>query len=377
VSYVLFKYKALIQEDQLLRAMNLGDTRATNPIAYDVRKKYHKLYYHFKPGKTYWMLIVLCRKFWIAAAALLFRSNPTFQMSFILLVLFICYVLQVQHRPFMSTMERESELNRHRMKVEEAMNSKDDKVREQALARHLQIQRSLDNVRRREEVLKKRAVARADTNKDTSSFKVMEVTADEVKEFFWDFNNVELYLLGCAVFVCIAGIMFESDTYGENSTMGYHLLLLTFMVCIVVSSSVVYFSVVFTSEVLTTFGYDASNKIFLMFMSKEYKKKREKAEENELELSAVAMGENPMVKRSASSQEEETKRAMEVASLAEENEQLMKQISDLKKKEQSTRMRSFHGAGGSGISTQKKLKKKSTFDSDSGSASFDSPHDEL
>merc|ERR1711939_673693 len=108
-----------------------------------------------------------------------------------------------------------------------------------------------------------------------------------------------------------------------------------------------------------------------------------KAEENELELSAVAMGENPMVKRSESSQEEETKRAMEVASLAEENEQLMKQISDLKKKEQSTRMRSFHGAGGSGISTQRKLKKKSTFDSEDsgtgsrGNISFESPDDVL
>ena len=74
---------------------------------------------------------------------------------------------------------------------------------------------------------------------------------------------------------------------------------------------------------------------------------------------------------------------MEVASLADENEQLMKQIADLKKKEQSTRMRSFHGAGGSGISTQRKLKKKSTFDSEDsgtgsrGNISFDSPHDEL
>jgi hypothetical protein len=53
VSYVIYKYFHLIQEDQLLRAMDLGDTRATNPMAYDVRKKYHKLYYHYKPGEMY------------------------------------------------------------------------------------------------------------------------------------------------------------------------------------------------------------------------------------------------------------------------------------------------------------------------------------
>lgn len=70
VSYILYKYFNLIKEDQLLRAMDTGDTRATNPLAYDVRKKYHKLYYHFKPGKSYWMIYVLIRKFWIAIAGI-------------------------------------------------------------------------------------------------------------------------------------------------------------------------------------------------------------------------------------------------------------------------------------------------------------------
>ena len=68
VSFIIYKNFNLIKEDQLLRAMNTGDSRATNPLAYDVRKKYHKLYYHFKPGKTYWMIYVLIRKFWIAIA---------------------------------------------------------------------------------------------------------------------------------------------------------------------------------------------------------------------------------------------------------------------------------------------------------------------
>jgi hypothetical protein len=37
------------QEDQILRCHNLGDTKATNPHALSMRKRFHKLYYHYKP----------------------------------------------------------------------------------------------------------------------------------------------------------------------------------------------------------------------------------------------------------------------------------------------------------------------------------------
>jgi hypothetical protein len=54
VIVVLRKNKALVKEDQLLRAKGTGDTHATNKNAYWLRKRYHKLYYHFKPGR--WMV---------------------------------------------------------------------------------------------------------------------------------------------------------------------------------------------------------------------------------------------------------------------------------------------------------------------------------
>ena len=44
----LYKGRELAKEDQFLRAMNAGWTRADNPNSYDFRKRYHKLYYHFK-----------------------------------------------------------------------------------------------------------------------------------------------------------------------------------------------------------------------------------------------------------------------------------------------------------------------------------------
>ena len=71
VSLILFSKEntKLMREDQVLRAKGTGDTRATNPNAYAIRKKYSKLYYRFKPDHHYWMLLIIARKFLIAGEA--------------------------------------------------------------------------------------------------------------------------------------------------------------------------------------------------------------------------------------------------------------------------------------------------------------------
>ena len=66
MAFVLIKNRLLVQEDQLLRAQNTGKTRTSNPNAYEFRKRYHKLYYQFKPHHYYWILVIIARKFMIA-----------------------------------------------------------------------------------------------------------------------------------------------------------------------------------------------------------------------------------------------------------------------------------------------------------------------
>lgn len=51
VSLLLRRNRLKVMEDQLLRAAGKGRTRLDNPHPYDVRKMYHKIYYHFKPDK--------------------------------------------------------------------------------------------------------------------------------------------------------------------------------------------------------------------------------------------------------------------------------------------------------------------------------------
>ena len=99
VGWTLRSNKYLIKEDQYLRAAGIGDTRGTNPDAYTVRKRFHKLYYHFNPEQTYWIVVIIMRKFSIAFASLMFQGNPTFQLALILLVLFVSFTLQASTPP--------------------------------------------------------------------------------------------------------------------------------------------------------------------------------------------------------------------------------------------------------------------------------------
>ena len=88
IFYIVKTYKKEIKEDQLLRAQDLGDTVAENPFAHHVRVRYHRIYYHFKPSKTYWFLYVIFRKFWIVMVGVVLREQPGFQLSVTQLVLF-------------------------------------------------------------------------------------------------------------------------------------------------------------------------------------------------------------------------------------------------------------------------------------------------
>lgn len=96
---LLYRNRMAMREDQLLRAHGTGTSRLGNPRAYDVRKRYHKLYYQFKPAYFWYTLAIVGRKFLIAFTALMFRKNPSFQLAVALLVVFASYVLQVRCAP--------------------------------------------------------------------------------------------------------------------------------------------------------------------------------------------------------------------------------------------------------------------------------------
>ncbi len=235
VLFILRTKRALIKEDQLLRAMGIGETREENPNAYDVRKRYHKMYYHFKPGKVYWIMAIISRKFWIAFASLMFRSNTAFQLAFVLMVLFISYVLQVKHRPYMSTSERRAVLDEHESKAKEG-------------GRHKRIEDRLRKIKDDKLAKKLQADKHRRYKKKLEDKKEEKLSREAVKSYFWDYNTVEATMLACAIFVCLSGVMFESGQF-QRPDLEYQKEIITWLTLLVLAFSFLYYFTVFVAEV--------------------------------------------------------------------------------------------------------------------------------
>jgi hypothetical protein len=234
--------KALLKEDQILRASGLGDSMETNPRAFHMRVRYHKMYYYYKPGKSYWMLIILTRKVGIAFCSLVFRTNPGFMLASVVLILFVSFSLQTRHSPYMSASQRQLVLAEHSIKAESGDHM------------HLRIRNNIEHVKNQVKRKKSANTQKKARMKFTSTGVDMgkKKVEDKVVQFFFDYNTVEQFLLFCAVLVCLAGVMFESDRFKEddNGDLRYSWQrdMVTFFVAFIVMTSLLYILIVVLNE---------------------------------------------------------------------------------------------------------------------------------
>ena len=285
VAYIVTYNKKLIKEDQMLRAYGLSPTRKTNQKVYEIRKRYHKMYYHFKPGKIYWIVYIITRKFLIAFIGLMFRQNPGFQLALCLLVLFGCYILQVKNRPFMSNSERDAVVAEHQAKVQMYH---DQKAQGQALkdirpefrlhyqmAAHIKAAQHANglktNGKKKSRVGRKSIAGKnldwAITESDTEPLSKKDAKKAQKKQqkdakkqskesdttrrnYYFDYNTVEATLLGCAVLVCLSGVMFENERFKNRDDVLYEKEIMTYAVFLIIFGSVIYYGIVFCAEVL-------------------------------------------------------------------------------------------------------------------------------
>jgi hypothetical protein len=228
----LKKNKKKVKTDQILRAMDIGDTVSTNPYL-SFRIKFHKLYYHFKPGKWYWICVVIARKFGIAITALMFRNTPSFQMAICLCVLFFAYVLQVRHTPYMSMAEKRAVILAHKEKVA------------QKHELHLRIAQAYERAMRNAKEAKARRIVNID--------QLLQQGEDMKRMFLFDYNTLESVLLFCGCLVCLCGVMFQAGKLNDLAYEANRNILAVLMIMLV-SASLLYFFLVFTTEVMSTFG---------------------------------------------------------------------------------------------------------------------------
>ena len=113
----------------------------------------------------------------------MFNKNVAFQLSIALLILFICYALQVRCVPYMSMSERTEVLNSHRQRALAG------DARQVMLA---SVIAAVKRAGRREGGVASMDRLRAKKESNTVSF-------------FWNYNTVESVLLFCAVLINLAG----------------------------------------------------------------------------------------------------------------------------------------------------------------------------
>jgi len=206
VYMLLRRNHMLIVRDQLLLSRGLGTTRLESlKGCYSVRKRYQKMYYHYKPWNWYWCMAIIGRKFMIAFTALMFRKNPSFQLSVALLVLFASFVLQVKYRPFMSPSEFD-------MVWAEAV-TRAGRGEALYVSAVREVEECMERATRARKTRKQRIRMGSDA---PPPGKERRTRAQRVQEAVTNYNTVELVLLGCAVLVALAGVMLDSDRFADN-----------------------------------------------------------------------------------------------------------------------------------------------------------------
>jgi len=281
IAKVLLNHADMCYEDQVLLAKGTGSSRSSNPNCYEFRKRYRKLYEKFKPEKSYWMLVILFRKFWIACAGLLFRKTPVFLLAFSLMVIFVSYAAQAQHRPYMCIGEIPSILAQAEAKAN-GMDVLDLHMSNMASGgRGMQSKKGGG---------RQRSASVADRAGDSAKAAAKEL---------WNYNNVEQVLLFTMCLVLINAIMFQSPQIVVGSKMELGLAAWTF---VLIAGSLVYFLAVLTSEITLGLGCLGSAKAEKWFGIKQHaahgvkdddEKDDEKDDDNAVVFQSAASVRNP------------------------------------------------------------------------------------
>ena len=100
IAGILFRYRKLIVEDQLLKEVGKGDSPKENPNLH-VRKRFGRVYNDFKARYYYWRLVMIARKLLLVLVSAFFHANSMFQASASVLVINVVYVAQSATHPFL------------------------------------------------------------------------------------------------------------------------------------------------------------------------------------------------------------------------------------------------------------------------------------
>lgn len=190
------------------------------------------LYYRFKPNVPFWMVVVVLRKMCMALITILFHSSAAFQLAMLLLVLFVCLVIQMRTLPYASPSQYQSILETYAQRVDllneelkQCARAKDVAARGRRRKRG---RLGIDDVRTTEGRIKLR---------------------DAAVELIFEYNAVEGSLLSASILICLMGVMLDSD-YVDNGKHVYTRQALIQATVAIIAASFIYFTVVLWYEII-------------------------------------------------------------------------------------------------------------------------------
>lgn len=358
--------KDTIKEDQILRAHGLGSVESENPFSFVTRQRFHRIYYHFKPGKTYWMVYIVLRKFVIALVGVVFRENSGYQLAITMLLLFVCYMAQQKHLPYMSSMERRKVIADHAAKVKEGnkvhmriadhiqsakANQQKRKGRDSARSRRMKKKRGNPNTRSNE------ATFKGGVSLDSTLIDARNFSRVNDRAYFFDYNTVESVLLACAILVCLAGTMIESGNFRRadgsiNTKTVWQRDLIGVLITIVVLTSIVYYATVFASEL----GLSVPAQVIKCFAKKKGSSELLRSSRLDLDNGAgdVELSINPLHgnKRAAA----EVEKFKEISENQAANQKLL--LAKLRQAQQTSNPGSTHFPGSTSRAEKRKMGRK-------------------
>jgi hypothetical protein len=242
--------------DQILTAHGIHPSHLIDPTTYNVRRRYRVIYYHFQPGTTWWMLILVIRKSTIATLQLLLRSNPTFMISCVMLVLFLVFNAHTKWNPFLSPADysdvvrifeaEHAHLNSD-VEDEHATDRAESNTRSTAIMLR-SIARSVHMDREQKRIASSRSINDVFPG-GHSRFETK--SEEEITHHKHHFNIVERVMLSTSIIVCMFNLMYV----GIDSTEQYYgwerTALAGLIIAAVVCASAYYF-LVFSSELCGT-----------------------------------------------------------------------------------------------------------------------------
>lgn len=252
LGWLISRNAEAIDEDMKMRAKQEHHKRKANKN-YGMALRYGRFYKYFKPECKQWNLIIALRKFFLAATALLFRDNPTFQLSIALLGMFTAFVYQVVRRPYWSIEEREKYV-RDLYEKEKAMipnaamkfinNLKVSTARKQQFVEHRRTHM------KGKKTDKKKIVPNDDGEMASLHHEEQKAVMQSAKSVLFNLNTIEGYTLASTVMVNLSGIMLLSGQFeGLDDSDEYQRDLITYTILAIIFSSFAYLAIAFLREI--------------------------------------------------------------------------------------------------------------------------------